>query len=236
MNDLVTTEAGVNLWTTCSGNGEPVVLINGGPGMADYLGPVADLLTPQHTVYRYEQRGCGRSSATGELTLGAFVRDLEALRRHFGHARWTLIGHSWGVDLALATALKHPEGIRAVVGLAGGRIVNDRQWKQQYEARRSEEAMPESAAPPCLEVNKQLNESWRAYCRHPKLLKSLATLQTPVHFIYPEGDIRPAWPTEQLAELLPRGSFERLEAADHNLWLGNVDGLADALLRALEGL
>lgn len=224
----------MNLWTTCAGDGKPAVLVNGGPGMADYLGPVAELLTPRHTVYRYEQRGCGRSSASGELTLGAFVRDLEALRAHFGHDRWTLIGHSWGVDLALATALHHPERISAVIGLAGGRIVNDRHWKQHYEARRSEETAPAAAAPPCLEVNKQLNESWRAYCRRPELLRALAALETPVHFIYPEADIRPAWPTQQLAALLPRGSFEWLQNADHNAWLGNAQGLAEALNRALE--
>ncbi len=233
MNDLVTTETGVTLWTTSAGDGAPLILVNGGPGMADYLGPVAELLAPRHTVYRYEQRGCGRSSATGELTLGAFIRDLEALRKHFGHDCWTLVGHSWGVDLALATALHHPERVRGVVGLAGGRIVNDRHWKQQYEARRSEEILPETAAPPCPEVNRQLNESWRAYCRRPGLLQALATLETPVHFIYPENDIRPAWPTEQLAALLPNGSFEQLTTADHNLWLGNTEGLAAALERAL---
>src|SRR5205807_8215303 len=63
---------GVRPWTTTSGHGPPVVLLNGGPGMADDLLAVASALEDRHTVHRYEQRGCGRSDG-GPLRIGAKV-------------------------------------------------------------------------------------------------------------------------------------------------------------------
>jgi proline iminopeptidase len=36
--------------------------------------------------------------------------------------------------------------------------------------------------------------------------------------VYGADDIRPAWPTEQLSQLLPAARFILLQGADHNLW------------------
>ncbi|WP_052710912.1 alpha/beta fold hydrolase [Pseudofrankia sp. DC12] len=55
---------GTRLWTEVSGGGPPVVLGHGGPGLWDYLAPVAALLDDVFTVIRFDQRGCGRSRST----------------------------------------------------------------------------------------------------------------------------------------------------------------------------
>ncbi len=55
------------------------------------------------------------------------------------------------------------------------------------------------AYPPNDEVNHQLNASWRATIKKPGLLRQIAELEVPSLFIYGSADIRPSWPTEQLA-------------------------------------
>ena len=216
---------GAILWTITSGSGGPVILVNGGPGMADYLAPVASLLDSDYQVYRYEQRGCGRSTGSNTLTLERFVTDLEELREHWQIDRWFVVGHSWGVDLALAYALSHPERLHGLIGLSGGRIHNDRVWKQIYDQRKHTEALPPAAAPPNRDVNQALNEDWNAFCRAPDLLRRLKNLPVAVSFIYGQLDVRPSWPTEQLSQLLPAAEFFFLERADHNLWQRNPDTL-----------
>ena len=54
--------AGATLWTARQGTGPALVLCHGGPGLWDYLGPVADMVDDRATAYRYDQRACGRSS------------------------------------------------------------------------------------------------------------------------------------------------------------------------------
>ncbi|MBX7198694.1 MAG: alpha/beta hydrolase [Rhodospirillaceae bacterium] len=235
MEDFVRLPDGATLWIYTEGHGPPLVLLNGGPGLADYLQPVSTLLADACTVHRYEPRACGRSSPAGPHTLAQAIADLESLRRHWGHERWIVTGHSWGADLALAYALHHPGATRAVIGLAGGRVVNDRAWHAAYAERRHTEEMPTAAAPN-LDVNRALTDDWRAFCCTPDLLHRLSVLETPCLFVFGEHDIRPSWPTEQICALLPEAAYMPLAGADHYLWRGNPQGLAKATKTFLKAL
>src|SRR4051812_29840353 len=100
IEERVPMDDGVALWTAAGGSGPvPVVLCHGGPGLWDYLQPVAESLSAVAQVLRWEQRGCGRSDRVGPYSVARYLADLEALRRHFGHRRWLLLGHSWGAGL-----------------------------------------------------------------------------------------------------------------------------------------
>jgi proline iminopeptidase len=110
---------GARLWTATSGRGLPLLLCHGGPGLYDYLGPVASMLDDVALVHRFDQRGGGRSSHDGPWTIGSLVADIEALRSSFGHSRWIVGGHSWGVHLALFYALAYPERVLGLVLLNG---------------------------------------------------------------------------------------------------------------------
>src|SRR4051794_19323698 len=123
---------GATLWTARQGSGPPVVLLHGGPGLWDYLGPVAGMMDDLVTVYRYDQRAGGRSSGGPPHTLDAAVADLEALCRHWGHERWVLLGHSWGATLGLAYALAYPEHALALIYMAGTGI--DVDWREEFHA------------------------------------------------------------------------------------------------------
>lgn len=108
MEAFVRTSDGANLWTTTAGQGDPIVLLNGGPGMADYLQPVSALLEAGNTVHRFEPRGCGRSSRDEPYTVARSVADLEDLRRHWKYDRWFVMGHSWGLIWRSPTRCKIP--------------------------------------------------------------------------------------------------------------------------------
>jgi pimeloyl-ACP methyl ester carboxylesterase len=88
-----------------------LVLVRGGPGMWDYLAPVAELVAGQVSTIRYDQRGCGRSSPSSDHRLARHVADLEELRAYAGYVRWHVLGHSFGATLALAYAATHPDRV-----------------------------------------------------------------------------------------------------------------------------
>ena len=154
MPEAFVTHQGVRLWTVTEGAGQAVMLLNGGPGCPDYLGPVAAMMDDVAQVIRFEERGCGRSDVVPPYSVETSVGDLETIRRHYGIERWVVGGHSWGPNLALAYALAHPERVSGLLCLSGGRIHNDRTWHEQYRRLRDDEFRLEFSTPPNMEVNK----------------------------------------------------------------------------------
>lgn len=113
--------AALRTWTSGSASPDrlPILLIHGGPGVPDYLGAVAADLEDQWLVHRYDQRGVGGSSWDGVYTLAQAVQDAISLLDHWGHEKATLIGPSFGTNLASYITLAHPERVAVLVQLAG---------------------------------------------------------------------------------------------------------------------
>jgi len=90
---------GTRLFTTLyprSGS-ETVVLLHGGPGVPDGLGPVATYLANKFQVISFHQRGTRQSPCTtNAYSLSSYVSDIDAIARHFGLPGFHLFGHSWG--------------------------------------------------------------------------------------------------------------------------------------------
>jgi len=127
---------GVRLRTWTTGRATdlpPVVLLHGGPGLWDYLGPLAGLLAPLTVVHRFDQRGCGGSDPSPEQTLARYEADIETLRRHWGHERWIVAGHSFGATLAFRYACEHPRRTAAMLYLSG---VGVGDWRTPYQRER----------------------------------------------------------------------------------------------------
>ena len=111
---------GVRLFYRKVGRGpQTVVFLHGGPGSnfrgsGDYM----EALAIGRTLIMYDQRGSGRSEVVTNpklLTAAHHVRDLEALRHHFGIRRMTLIGLSWGSGLASMYAAERPERVERLL-------------------------------------------------------------------------------------------------------------------------
>jgi proline iminopeptidase len=235
---FLTRSDGARLWYTVSGDGPALLLANGGPGCADYLGPVAALVEDRVRVVRFEPRGCGRSDRKGPYDLPTTLADVEALRLHTGADRWTVGGHSAGADLALACALTSPATVRGVVCIAGGRVHDDRQWHRVYDLRRqaNPEVPPPGSQPFSSQVNARGNRSFRDFCREPDLLRRIAALPMPVRYILAGDDIRPNWPLQQVAALARVGAAEAVHGAGHNLWTTHAEPLRAALRRAIDAI
>jgi proline iminopeptidase len=110
---------GTNIWASVSGTGPPVVFLHGGPGLWDYLGSLAALVDDTFTVVRFDQRGCGRSDGDGPFTIAQAVDDLDQIRTALGFGQWAIAGHSWGAELAIRYAARHPDRTTAVAYIAG---------------------------------------------------------------------------------------------------------------------
>jgi proline iminopeptidase len=107
---------GVRLFYRKVGPGKnPIVLLHGGPGSnMNSVWPDLEPLAKRFTVLMYDQRGGGRSQVIkdpSKLRYTEHVRDLEALREHFGIRRMTLVGESWGAGLAALYAAEHPDRV-----------------------------------------------------------------------------------------------------------------------------
>lgn len=208
-----------------------MILCSGGPGCCDYLEPVAAMVDDLLHVYRFDPRGCGRSSEVGPYDLTTAVSDLEAIRVALGETSWIVGGHSWGATLALAYALRHPARTVAIAYISGAGIQNDRDWHAAYHEGRNAGREKEMAFayPPNLEVNRAVNASTNAFIKEPPLLRRLAEIETPMLAVSGSGDIRPIWPVEQLCQLMPNARLEMIEGADHYIWITHPDELRSHL-------
>ncbi len=135
---------GVRLWTQRHGEGPPLVLLHGGPGLWDYFDELAEMVDDIVEVRRYDQRGGGRSEAVPPYDVATFVADLEALRAHWSHERWVVAGHSAGANLALAYGLAHPLRVEALIYIDGTGVIED--WQDEYHANADTRRTPEQRA------------------------------------------------------------------------------------------
>lgn len=107
------------------GTGEPLLIINGGPGMSSngFENLAKDLAKDRQTIL-YDQRGTGLSKMAkidaASMTMDLLVEDLESLRKHLKLEKWTILGHSFGGMLAYAYAAKHPDRVKAMIQSSSG--------------------------------------------------------------------------------------------------------------------
>ena len=75
-------------------DGEPWLLVHGGPGSSCQPGMLAPLDLSRQWAIAPDQRGCGASRPRGKTaasTTHALVADMELLRQHLGIERWSLL-------------------------------------------------------------------------------------------------------------------------------------------------
>ncbi len=108
---------GVKLYYESIGEGEPLFLLNGGPGLPhDYLQELRALSSNARLIF-YDQRGTGNSDKAdiATYTIEQNVADLENLRHALNVEQFQLFGHSWGGILAQAYILQYPERVTKLI-------------------------------------------------------------------------------------------------------------------------
>jgi pimeloyl-ACP methyl ester carboxylesterase len=131
-----------------AGNGPPVLLLHGGPGLSfDYLRDLAEELAEENDVAWYQQRGQAPSAVEGPHTVAA---DVDDARRVLDALDWEtayVVGHSWGGQLALHVAEAMPDRLRGVLSVDPLGAVGDGRWPEFDEEifRRTPESVRDRA-------------------------------------------------------------------------------------------
>jgi 3-oxoadipate enol-lactonase len=101
-----------------AGSGPSVVLVHGLGGTLAIWEHVTPALAEGFRVVAYDLRGSGSSERPpGPWSLDDLVADLGRVIDAHGLAPTALVGHSMAGGIALAYAARHPENVRAVVGV-----------------------------------------------------------------------------------------------------------------------
>jgi proline iminopeptidase len=122
----VKTDNGVIHYKTY-GNGEPILIINGGPGLdCEGFSSLAELISDKYMTILYDQRGTGKSELNPvdsiTVTMDLMVKDIEALRNYLEIKEWIVLGHSFGGWIAEYYASCCPESISAMILSGSGGI------------------------------------------------------------------------------------------------------------------
>lgn len=112
----VTTE-GDTLYYEIRGQGEPLLMISGGGGDAEFYSYVADILSDEYQIITYDRRGNSRSTRNEPINfeVSREARDAVAVLRAAGHESAYVFGNNGGAIFALEMARSHPQAIKTVV-------------------------------------------------------------------------------------------------------------------------
>jgi proline iminopeptidase len=123
----------VSLNVEVVGQGYPLLLMHGGPGLDHWSLHPFQQLADRFTLVFYDHRCNGRStgSPVESLTWDNLTADADALRQELGFEQWAVLGHSFGGHVALEYALRYPQSLTHLVLLDTG---GDSHWSQQNAA------------------------------------------------------------------------------------------------------
>jgi proline iminopeptidase len=112
------------------GTKDYILLISGGPGVPNYLYPVAKYLNDNgYKVVMYNQRGTGNSINTdNDYELDSFVKDIEKIREELNIETFHIFGHSWGGLLSQLYSSKYPLNVKSLF-LSNSAIGTGNDWK-----------------------------------------------------------------------------------------------------------
>jgi proline iminopeptidase len=173
---------GISLNVEEVGDGFPVIVLHGGPGL-DHSGfrPYLDPLGDEFRLLYVDERGQGRSERVdpATLSLDVFARDVDLLAEALGLERFALLGHSFGAIITTRHAVEI--GTAAAYVISGG---GDSSAALEVDVDASLEAMGEAGVP--------IKASWEQEktVATEEELKALLRVQMPFHFA---GDPPPGY-------------------------------------------
>lgn len=117
----------VQIYYRTYGEGKPMIIINGGPGMnSNGFEILAQRLSKNNKTIIYDQRGTGRSSMltmdAATMTMKSMIDDIECVRKQLKIEKLIIMGHSFGGMLASFYAVKYPEHIASLILSSSGGI------------------------------------------------------------------------------------------------------------------
>jgi pimeloyl-ACP methyl ester carboxylesterase len=109
-----------------AGDGAPVLLLHGGPGLSyEYLDQLGDEIGAGFQVAAFQQRGLEPSTVEGPFTIAQALADALAVLEALNWGQAFIVGHSWGGQLALRLAAAHPERLLGALAVDPLGVVGD---------------------------------------------------------------------------------------------------------------
>ncbi|WP_299754870.1 alpha/beta hydrolase [uncultured Pontibacter sp.] len=109
---------------------ETVIMLHGGPGVPDGLGPVAEFLNRYFQVITFHQRGTLSSPCyVNKYTIGDYISDIDSIAERFDLQQFHLFGHSWGGLYAQLYAYQNPQRLLSMF-LCSPASGTGSQWKE----------------------------------------------------------------------------------------------------------
>jgi len=110
---------GAKLWVVVVGEGDPIIIIPGGPGGA-HIGyrDFDRLADSHHQIVYFDAFGRGKSDTAknvSEYTLARDIEDIEGLRKALNLGKITVLGHSYGGLVAQGYAIKYPANLSHLI-------------------------------------------------------------------------------------------------------------------------
>ena len=107
----------VSLFVEVMGEGYPLVLMHGGPGLDHTSLLPLKALADQFTLIFYDHRCNGHSDCAevSSMTWENLTADADALRQTLGFEKWAVLGHSFGGNVALEYALRYPQRLSHLI-------------------------------------------------------------------------------------------------------------------------
>ena len=165
---------GVSLFVHEVGEGFPVLVLHGGPGLDHtHMSPWLDALGDEFQLLYVDERGQGRSDRVdpASLSLDRFSEDVDLLAEALGLDGFALFGHSFGAIVATRHAIER--GTAAAYVISGGGDSSD---AMLADVEASLEAMGDGA--------EAIADSWEQEktVETEEELKQLLDTQMPFHF------------------------------------------------------
>jgi proline iminopeptidase len=178
---------GVSLFVHEVGEGFPVIVLHGGPGLDHtHMSPWLDSLGDEFRLLYVDERGQGRSDRVdpATLSLDAFANDVDLLAAALGLDAFALLGHSFGAIVATRHAIER--GTAAGYVISGGGDSSD---ALLADVEATLEAMGDGA--------EAIADSWQQEktVETDEELKQLLDAQMPFHF---HGDVPAGFSNEMV--------------------------------------
>lgn len=116
---LIVKNGDVTLPITQSGEGQQIIFVNGGGATQVIWKNIVQRLQGQYETVTFDVRGHGGASAAKDYSFEAFLSDVESVIGQVARGKPILVGWSFGADLAITYAARHPGAVAGVVVVDG---------------------------------------------------------------------------------------------------------------------
>ncbi len=135
LEGIIEMEDGAEIYFSRYGNGPQNVII---PAALYLEGDLKELAGPRRSLVFYDMRNRGQSgyvADTTHLTIYDDVKDLEAIRKHFGFDQFSVFGYSYLGLMIMLYALDHPDRLERAIQIGPVPLKYGTSYPERFNVR-----------------------------------------------------------------------------------------------------